>query len=278
MVDLEIRPAGGDTATPRNLAKRLDFVERLAGPVAGRRILDCGCGGGEYVRALRRAGAHTYGIEFEGSKLLGAGRQRGAAAAGLAVADIQQMPFPDAEFDVAIVNEVLEHVPDDLAALREVRRVLEPGGVLVVFSPNRLYPFETHGVFLKRSKRRVPHYVPGVPYLPLRLGRIWLRYWARNYWPWELRRLVAEAGFEVAGRAYVWQTFENISGHQPALLRRLSASLRRFANLLERLPGLRSLGVSQLVLARRPTRHSSSFGSRTSRIQAASGSRASPAR
>ena len=94
--------------------------------------------------------------------------------------------------------------------------------------------------------------MPGVPYLPLRLGRIWLRYWARNYRPWELRQLVARAGFEVAGRAFVWQTFENISGHQPALLRRLSGSLRIFANLLERLPGLRSLGVSQLVLARRP--------------------------
>jgi hypothetical protein len=42
--------------------------------------------------------------------------------------------------------------------------------------------FETHGVYLKRSGRRVPHYVP------LGIGRIWFRYWARNYWPRVLRR------------------------------------------------------------------------------------------
>ncbi len=247
MSELEIRPAGGDTATPLNLAKRLHRVQRFAGPLRGKRVIDCGCGGGEYVRALGAAGARAFGIEYQKSKLAG-----GARRAAVAAADIQAMPFPDAAFDVAIVNEVLEHVPDDGGSLREVHRILEPGGVLVVFSPNRLHPFETHGVFLKRSQRRLPHYAFGVPWVPLRLGRRWFRYWARNYWPWELRRLVRDAGFELVGTSFVWQTFENISGHQPRLVGRLRFLLRGVANLLERIPGVRSFGVSQTLLARRP--------------------------
>ena len=247
MPQLEIQVAGGDTSTPLNLAKRLRLIREIAGPLEGKRAIDCGCGGGEYVHALRAAGANAFGIEYQKSKLADEAARAGVLAAG----DIQALPFRDAEFEVAIVNEVLEHVPDDRKGLREVYRVLEPGGVAIVFSPNRLYPFETHGVFLKRSDRRVPHTVPGIPYVPIRLGRLWLRYWARNYWPRELRRLVSEAGFELLGRSFVWQTFENISGHQPWIVGRMSSFLRSSANLLERTPGVRPFGVSQMLLARR---------------------------
>jgi SAM-dependent methyltransferase len=246
--ELEIEVAGGDTATPLNLAKRLHVIERIAGPLDGLRAIDCGCGGGEYVRALRDAGAIAFGVEYQRAKLRSCGG--GSRALGLAAADIQALPFPDGAFDLAVVNEVLEHVPDDLQGLREVHRVLAPGGTLVVFSPNRLYPFETHGVFLRGSDRKLPPSVPGIPYLPIRLGRIWLRYWARNYWPRELRRLIARAGFTVVGHSYVWQTFENISGQQPRLIARLRFALRALANLLERIPGVRAFGVSQAVLAR----------------------------
>lgn len=251
MSELEIEVAGGDTATPRNLAKRLRMIERFAGPVENLRAIDCGCGGGEYVRALRGAGAIAFGVEYQTAKLL-AERPAGLSrTAGLAAADIQSLPFPDGAFDLAIVNEALEHVPDDARGLREVHRVLAPGGMLVVFSPNRLYPFETHGVFLKRSGRKLPPSFPGIPYLPIRLASVWLRYWARNYWPGELRRLVARAGFRVVDHTYVWQTFENISGQQPGWMTRSLFVLRAVANGLERIPGVRAFGVSQAILARR---------------------------
>jgi SAM-dependent methyltransferase len=68
------------------------------------------------------------------------------------------------------VNEVLEHVPDDRQALKEVHRILKPSGILFVFSPNRLFPFESHCVRLRRSDRRVPLWVPFIPYIPLRFG------------------------------------------------------------------------------------------------------------
>jgi SAM-dependent methyltransferase len=241
MARLVIEPAGGDTATPLNLSKRLAYIAAHIERVAGSRFVDCGCGGGEYVASL-----------IESAKLRAAAS--GRAGARLARGDIQHLPLPTSVFDLALVNEVLEHVPDDLEGLREVHRVLRPGGHVVVFSPNRLYPFETHGVFLKRSERRLSHATPFVPWVPLALGRHVFRYWARNYWPWELRRLVRKAGFEIVSTGYVWQTFENISGHQPGWMRRLSRVLRGLSGALERVPGVRAFGVSQALVARRPAR------------------------
>jgi 2-polyprenyl-3-methyl-5-hydroxy-6-metoxy-1,4-benzoquinol methylase len=244
---LAITPAGSDTATPLNLAKRLAAIERFAAPLAGKRVIDCGCGGGEYVRVLAAAGADCVGFEYQGEKLAKAARP----GVKLAVADIERLPVGSERFDVALVNEVLEHVPDEDQALREVFRVLRPGGLLLLFSPNRLYPFETHGVFT-HDGRRVSHAWPGIPYLPLAVGRHFFRYWARNYWPWQLRRMLAAAGFETVDAAYVWQTFENISGRQPGWMAPLRGVLRGVAGACERTPGLKSFGVSQLLVAQKP--------------------------
>ncbi len=246
---LVIAPAGGDTATPRSLRKRLAWIAEAV-PLAGARFVDCGCGAGEYVAAFSQAGASALGVEIEAAKLARdrAGRGRPRLSRG----DIQQLPLPSESFDLALVNEVLEHVPDDAAALRQVHRVLRPGGHVVIFSPNRLYPFETHGVDAKRSGRRLSPATPLVPWIPVAIGRRFVHYWARNYWPWELRRLVRDAGFEIVRTGYLWQTFENISGRQPAWMKPLVGALRALAALLERVPGLRAFGVSQIVLARRP--------------------------
>jgi hypothetical protein len=130
--------------------------------------------------------------------------------------------------------------------------VLRPGGRLIVLSPSRLYPFETHGVFWRGTGRRVPHSVPFVPWIPLALGTRCFDYWARNFWPWELRREVRRAGFRVLAKGAVWQTFENISGRQPRWLTKLAPLLRALCGLCERLPGLRAFGVSQLLVAEKP--------------------------
>ena len=249
MTKLEIQVAGGDTATPLNLQKRLDWIGAVAGPVRGRSVIDCGCGAGEYVRALTALGADAWGIEYSAEKIGEAQRLGGLPEGRVAVGDIEAIEFADERFEVALVNEVLEHVPRDDRGIREVHRILKPGGVALIFSPNRLYPFETHGVSL-RSGAKVPHYTPFVPYVPVRLGLF--QYWARNYWPWELRALVRAGGFSIERCAYVWQTFENISGHQPRLIAALRPLLRAIARALEATPGLRAFGVSQLIVARKP--------------------------
>lgn len=249
---MRIRPAGGDTATPLNLAKRLALIERFAAPLAKQRVLDCGCGAGEYVRALLARGADAFGVEFDAGKLATESAHDGDLAARLSLGDLEALAFPDQSFDLALLNEVLEHVPDDGAALAEVCRVLRPGGRLILLSPTRLYPFETHGVFWRGTGRRVPHTIPGIPWIPLALGTRLFDYWARNYWPWQLRARVERAGLRVIATGAVWQTFENISGHQPGWLAALRPLLRALCTVCERIPGLRAFGVSQLIVAEKP--------------------------
>jgi len=244
---LAIAPAGGDTAAPRNLARRLRWIERCAGPLDGRRVLDAGCGGGGYVRALAARGAAARGVEIDGEKLVKA-RAFADVRARLVQGDLERAPFASACFDLVLLNEVLEHVPDDAAALREAFRLLRPGGALILFAPNRLFPFETHGL-TTRAGRPVSHVWPGLAWLPLSLSRVVFRHWARNYWPWQLARMLRASGFAVRRRGFAWPTFENISGRQPGWMRAISVPLRGAAWLSERIPGLRAFGASQLLVA-----------------------------
>ncbi len=212
--------------------------------------MDCGCGAGEYVVALRDAGALAIGIEFDSEKRAQFA-QRHPGADWVRAGDSQSLEFPDASFDAVLINEVLEHVPDDALALSEAHRVTKPGGRLILFAPNRMYPFETHGVYRLGSDRKLSPALPGIPYLPLRLGQRWFRYWARNYWPGELRRLVVAAGFAIESTGFVWQTFENISNAQPGFIGAVRPAARALANFCETIPGVRRFGVSQLIVAQR---------------------------
>lgn len=250
-VGWEIAPEGGDTATPLNLGKRLALLGALLPHLAGLRLLDAGCGGGDYVRALAERGVDALGLECTDEKLAAARGLPPTLADRVLRGDIQRTGFEPGRFDAVLLNEVLEHVPDDAAALREMHRVLRPEGSLVVFSPNRLHPFETHGVFARRSGRRISHATPFVPWVPLPLGRRVFRYWARNYWPGELRGLVRGSGFRIEAFGFLWPTFENISGRQPGWMKPLRPLLRGASALAERTPGLRAFGASQWILATR---------------------------
>ena len=246
-----IRIAGGDTATPLAMAKRLQVIERHLRPT-DRRFLDCGCGAGEYVVALvERLGLDAHGLEYEAQKVRQA-QAKPLARDRVAQGDLQAVQFPSASWDCAMLNEVLEHVPDEQKALAEVFRILKPGGLLFIFSPNRWFPFETHGVRLKSSGRRVPHWIPFVPYLPLPLGKTVFDYWARNYWQGQLAALVKASEFSILERSFVWLTFEGISGRQPPFIRATKGWLRRISNTLEKTPLVRRFGVSQVLVCRKP--------------------------
>ena len=77
-------------------------------------------------------------------------------------------------------------------------------------------------------------------------------YWARNYWQAELAGVVRCAGFRVTGRAWVGQTFENISGHQPRWVAAAAPVLRALVRFQESIPVLRRFCASQVVFARKP--------------------------
>jgi SAM-dependent methyltransferase len=124
----------------------VDF-DRL-GLRSGDRVLDMGCGAGRHAFEMFRRGGDVIAFDQDGDELagvldlFGAMREAGEVPAG-AEADIKQgdalsLPFADAEFDRVVAAEVLEHIPDDEAAIAELARVLRPGGTMAVTVPRWL--------------------------------------------------------------------------------------------------------------------------------------------
>src|SRR5258708_4553765 len=95
----DIKPAGGDTATPLNLSKRLRAIEQYAA-IDGKQILDCGCGAGEYVQAFRNRGAEAWGIEFSKEKVASSRADLGGR---LAVGDLAALAVRDSTIDIALL-------------------------------------------------------------------------------------------------------------------------------------------------------------------------------
>lgn len=105
----------------------------LAGDVTGRRILDVGCGAGPMLEALRDRGAIVTGVD-PSIKMLELARQRLGEGSALHQAGLggDPLPFPDGVFDDVIACLVLHYLEDWKAPLAELRRVLTPGGRLIV--------------------------------------------------------------------------------------------------------------------------------------------------
>ena len=103
------------------------WVEALVAvaEVRPRRVLDAGCGDGVFARAV--AAPAVVGVDM-GAAMVDRARMRGVDARQ---ARIEELPFADGEFDVVVCNWVLYHLPDVDAGLRELARVLRPGGRFV---------------------------------------------------------------------------------------------------------------------------------------------------
>lgn len=102
----------------------------------GRLILDAGCGTGRGVQRLAARGAHVIALDY-GRQLLRYTRAR--YACDPAQGSVIDLPFATGSMYVVFSSEVIEHTPDPLAAVREMVRVLQVGGYLVLSTPNKLW-------------------------------------------------------------------------------------------------------------------------------------------
>jgi ubiquinone/menaquinone biosynthesis C-methylase UbiE len=139
------RHALGAVTERLEVAAVLEFLA----PLAGMRILDAGCGDGVYSVAAAARGARVTGVDLA-EDMLALARER-SAAQGVKVdwrrGDVLSLPFPDASFDLAIAVTLLCLVADPRRAVRELARVLVPGGRLVIG--------DLHRRSLWAAKRRV---------------------------------------------------------------------------------------------------------------------------
>jgi SAM-dependent methyltransferase len=172
--------------------------------LSGKTVLVDGCGIGAYVRGIRRFTEHVMGLDIEVERVT-QGRQSGIA--NLLAAVCERLPFADNSYDVVFSHEVLEHVQDDRQACREMARVLRPGGRAALLVPNRLYPFETHGIYWRG------HYFfgnkPFVNWLPT-MWRDKLAPHVRAYTTQGLRDLFDGTPMRVVSHMQVYPGFDNV--------------------------------------------------------------------
>jgi SAM-dependent methyltransferase len=129
--------ADGELIEVEHLA-RYRWAGQLA---AGRTVLDAGCGVGYGSAMLARAGAgEVVGLDLS-AKAIDAAREAAPANASFVAGDVHALPFAAGRFDLVVCFEVIEHVEAQDDVIAELARVLAPGGVLAISSPNRdVYP------------------------------------------------------------------------------------------------------------------------------------------
>ena len=118
--------------SPYNAHYDRPAVLAALGPVAGRRVLDAGCGPGFYAAALLSAGAEVVAFDAS-SAMVDLARTRVGTQAHVDLAELgAALPYADQSFDLAVCALVIHYVQDREAAFAELHRVLRPGGALVV--------------------------------------------------------------------------------------------------------------------------------------------------
>jgi SAM-dependent methyltransferase len=226
----------------RGITKRLDALARRV-DLRGDRLLDIGCGDGAYTVRLAGGFSSVDAIDVQDGPLaLFRARIAGTPAAGhitMGEMSAAKLDFPDDTFDVVTAIEVLEHVEELDQALEEIRRVLKPGGRFAFSTPNRWFPFETHG-FIYRGRRYPPARAPFLTWIvPLhrRLAD------ARTFTATELRRRLTAAGLRVGSVDYIMPPFDRSAAGR---------RLRPVTDLAER-SALRWLGMALVVTAAKPS-------------------------
>ena len=218
----------------RRLALIRQYVE-----LEGRRILDIGCGLGMYVEKFRQFSDEVYGVDVDADKVAEASER----LPNIVESPAEVLPFPDSSFDVIMLHEVIEHVDDDRASIREAYRCLKPGGQIIIYAPNRLYPFETHGFYL--LGRYYFRLLPFVNWLPDAIRDLFCPH-VRIYTARKIRDLFEGLNVDFDVQSHIFPGLDNVAHRH----RVLGPWLHNVVDLIESTP-LRCFGISHFIIARK---------------------------
>lgn len=191
----------------RTYASRARAVERAMGGRKGR-VIDVGCGPGWLLREFDARGWEAMGTELS---IAAASFARDELKLKVESRELSELKFPDGHFDAVTLWHVLEHIPEPSALLREIGRILKPGGVLLVGAPN----WGSLGSRLSRSKwfqLDVPRHV-------------------NHFTAERLKRELAAVGLEVRRQIYLAPEFDFFSFVQ-SILNRIGLRHNLLYNLL----------------------------------------------
>lgn len=124
-------------------AKRAETVFNWINKTKPQRVLDAGCGRGFYINSLHFFPfiKEIYGCDINENYLKIAKKKAADQRIRITRASLYALPYPDGYFDCVICSEVLEHLKNDRRALKELKRVLRPKGLLLITVPNKNFPF-----------------------------------------------------------------------------------------------------------------------------------------
>ena len=187
---------------------RLTHWQELFRIRPGQRVLDAGCGDGDYTVWARQAGARVWAFDLS-PRMVDSTRRRltrnNLTIEKLAVGSVTSINHPDNSFDVVFLLSVVAHVPDHTRqhAVNEAARVLRPGGLLYICTPNLLAFHWRAGIWLMQQLGILPKGI------------------IRFHLPSQLRRLVRSAGL-IPGRSLGLEFIPPLSGIYTADLRRFT--------------------------------------------------------
>lgn len=141
---------------------RSQSVLNLLSAQPNESVLDIGCGNARDIARIVHAGAQVIGVDISEGMICEAKRdlaRLGVDGVELHVGDATQLDFPDGRFDKVLCSEVIEHIPDAEKALGEMWRVLKPGGLLVLSTPNlkSWYGFDRYVLWEKVLRKQWDH-------------------------------------------------------------------------------------------------------------------------
>jgi len=204
------------------------------------RLLEFGAGVGMYASQFKHRFTpyvQAFDIELERVQEMRADISTAIVSAG------EALPYPNNYFDVVFSNEVIEHVVNDRQAIAEMVRVTKSNGHIMLFCPNRWYPFETHGHYWKGDY----HFgnTPLINYLPNR-WRDQLAPHVRAYTAHGLRDLFSDLPVQIVHHHRIFGGYDNIVQRAPLL----GKILRGILYPLEKTP-LRWFGLSHWLVAQK---------------------------
>jgi SAM-dependent methyltransferase len=203
MVDLQTIEHMTRNEADMAFKKRVRTIFEWVDPQDDDLILDMPCGRGFYLNMFRYvSNCKLIGAELDGEVIQKA-RQNVGHLPNLMLnqSNIYALPYADNTFDAAILSEVLEHIDDDVAGLKEIYRVLKPGGVVAITVPNANYPFLWDPINKTLESLFNTHIQHGM------FAGIWANH-VRLYTRPQLREAALNAGFEIeAERSFTHYSF-----------------------------------------------------------------------